>query len=266
MMRGRLQLGTWLTVAMLLGGAAAHGQAKATKQSVVPPATPVQQAPAPQMPQIPGQELDRVVAIVNSDLILDSDVNEELRLGSFQPYGDAAATLQDRDQTTARAKAIERLINRDLILQQAKLQGGEQEVTDQDVAKEIAGLRKDIPACKRYQCETAQGWNRFLADNGFSEAELTKLWKQRMQVLAFIEERFRQGIRITPAEVKTYYDKTLVPQYEKQAVAPPKLETVSVQIQQVLLEQQVSSLLSDWLKSLRAEGQVVVLHPGEAAP
>jgi hypothetical protein len=28
----------------------------------------------------------------------------------------------------------------------------------------------------------------------------------------------------------------------------------------------VSSLLSDWLNSLRAQGNVVVLHPGEEAP
>jgi len=32
------------------------------------------------------------------------------------------------------------------------------------------------------------------------------------------------------------------------------------------LQQRVSSLLNDWLKSLRAQGSVVVLHPGEGAP
>jgi hypothetical protein len=28
----------------------------------------------------------------------------------------------------------------------------------------------------------------------------------------------------------------------------------------------VSNLLTDWLESLRAQGSVVVLHPGEEAP
>jgi hypothetical protein len=37
-------------------------------------------------------------------------------------------------------------------------------------------------------------------------------------------------------------------------------------LQQIVLEQQVTGLLDDWLKSLRAQGSVVVLHGGESAP
>jgi len=44
------------------------------------------------------------------------------------------------------------------------------------------------------------------------------------------------------------------------------MASISSRIQEVLLQQQVSSLLNDWLKSLRAQGSVVVLHPGEGAP
>jgi peptidyl-prolyl cis-trans isomerase SurA len=44
------------------------------------------------------------------------------------------------------------------------------------------------------------------------------------------------------------------------------VEAISERIQQILLQQQVSNLLSDWLQSLRAQGSVVVLHPGEEAP
>lgn len=256
----RLQLGALtITAAMLLpGGALCFAQAAATKQSVQP-ATPVKTAPPPRMPSVPGNEVDREVAIVNGDLILDSDVDEERRFEAFQPYRDTVAAF-------SREQAVERLINRDLILQQAKLQGGEEEITDADVDKEIAELRKNIPACGRYQCDTQAGWDRFLADQGFTEQSLHARWKQRMQVLEFIEDRFRQGIRISPAEIKSYYDKTMLPAYKRQGAQPPPLDAVSSRIQEVLLEQQVSNLLSDWLKSLRAQGQVVVLHPGEAAP
>lgn len=260
-MTQRLQPGTairWATVALWLATAAmAFGQAAATKKSVQP-ATPIQTPPPPRMPQVSGQELDRVVAIVNGDLILDSDVDEERRMEAFQPYRQA--------RNLSRSRAIERLINRALILQQAQLQGTAEEVTNADVDKQIAELRKNIPACKRYDCATKAGWDRFLADNGFNETTFHQRWQQRMEVLQFIEDRFRQGQRISDADVKQYYENTLVPQFRQQGVAPPKLEAVSRRIQEVLLEQQVSNLLSDWLKSLRAQGQVVVLHPGEPAP
>src|SRR5580704_3314111 len=60
-------------------------------------------------------KLDRVIAIVNNDLILDSDVDEERRLEALQPYRETAEPF-------SRDKAIERLIDRDLILQQVELQ------------------------------------------------------------------------------------------------------------------------------------------------
>lgn len=210
------------------------------------------------MPKVPGTELDRVVAIVNEDLILDSDVNEELRIQAFDPYRTSSEKLSND-------RALERLINRALILQQLKLQP-EDEPSDAEVNKEIDQLRRDIPACAQYHCQTKEGWDHFLADNGFTEASFFTRWKERMDVLSFIEDRFQLGVNITPEQVQTYYDKTLLPEYARQRAPAPKLNTISNQIRQVLLQQQISNLLQDWLKSLRAQGSVVVLHPGEEAP
>jgi peptidyl-prolyl cis-trans isomerase SurA len=237
--------------------AVAGAQTAAQKEAV--PQTPVSVAPAaPKMPAVGGQEIDRVVAIVNGDLILDSDVDEERRFTAFQPYRDPKADF-------SRDNAIERLINRDLILQQLKLQPAESP-TDAEVKKEIDVVRKSIPECQQYACETDAGWDKFLAVHGFTESELMARWRARMEVLQFIEERFRMGIRILPAQIKDYYEKTMLPQYAKQNVTPPKVEAISDRIQEVLLQQQVSNLLGDWLKSLRAQGSVVVLKQGEVGP
>jgi peptidyl-prolyl cis-trans isomerase SurA len=212
---------------------------------------------APEMPVVQGQEIDRVVAIVNGDLILDSDVDEERRFTDFQPY-------RDPNGGYTRDGAIERLINRDLILQQIKLRP-EDPITDAEVKKELDALRKSIPECKGV-CETEAGWQKFLAAHGFTQQALTTRWRERMEVLRFIEERFRMGTRISPADIQNYYEKTMLPQYEKQHATPPKLDAISDRIQEVLLQQQVSNLLGDWLKSLRAQGSVVVLKQGEVAP
>ena len=44
-----------------------------------------------------------------------------------------------------------------------------------------------------------------------------------MEVLAYIENRFRMGIRISPEEIKTYYEKSLLPEYAKRKATAPKL-------------------------------------------
>ncbi len=234
-----------------------HAQSTAQRNSV-PKTAPEPKAAAPQLPVVQGTQLDRVDVIVNGDLILDSDVDQEKRFAALLPYGEASGVY-------SRDSAIERLINRDLILQQSRLQP-ENAVSSEDATKDLDALRKAIPTCKEFHCETEAGWNHFLASQGFDEKSIIILWKERMEVLEFIEQRFRMGIKIDLAQIKKYYTDTMLPLYAEQHVAPPPLESISSRIQEVLLQQQVSKLLDDWLKSLRAQGSVVVMHPGEGAP
>ncbi len=74
------------------------------------------------------------------------------------------------------------------------------------------------------------------------------------------------GIRISPEEIKTYYEKTMLPEYARQKAKAPPLDAISERIQEVLLQQQVSSLLNDWLQSLKAQGSVRMMKPGEVQP
>jgi peptidyl-prolyl cis-trans isomerase SurA len=203
--------------------------------------------------------VDRVVAVVNDDLILESDVDEERRFESIEPY-------RTEDENRSRERTVRRLIDRTLILQQAELEPDETAVSNKEVDAQLATLRKDIPACKQYHCETDAGWKKYVEDHGFTVEEFRKRWRERMQLLKFIEVRFRNGIRISDDEIKTYYEKTMLPEYAKRNVTPPKLETISPRIEEVLLQQQVGNLLRDWLKSLRAQGRVRIMSPGEVAP
>lgn len=247
------RFGRWATMAVALSCGVVTAQV--TNPVAVAPAGSPNQATTPEPPR--GVELDRVIAVVNEDVILESDVDQETRLMAFQPFRDASRRF-------GRTQIIERLINRALILRQSQLQP-EGEVTDKQVAEQLTALRKAIPACKEYHCETDEGWNRFVKDQGFSMEELTKLWRERMEVLRFIELRFRSGTEISKEEIRDYYEKTLLPQYAKQGAVAPKLEVISDRIQEVLLQQQVSNLLGDWLKSLRAQGTVRTIQQGEAA-
>ena len=199
----------WLVLSMLLAwGVVARAQTAQTPAGTAAPEVPAlpagatpsvaqSQSPAtkvvapslPAMPAAQGDEVDRVVAIVNGQLILDSDVDRERRFAALLPYGEASGPYN-------REAAIERLINRDLILQQVELQPGDV-ITVQAARKDLDALRKSIPACERYHCETEEGWKQFLATEGFTDERLTELWRQRMEVLAFIELRFRMGVRVT---------------------------------------------------------------------
>ena len=248
--------GGWAQEPQATGSAPAGGapQTGASAPAQTPASTP---APPGVATGDDGTVLDRIVAVVNGDLVLESDVDEEQRFGAFQSWSDPNGKF-------TRPQAVERLINRDLILQQLKVQP-QAPVTDKQVDDQLLQLRKELPACKVEHCETDAGWQRFVAEHGFTVDEVRERWRQRMEVLRFIEQRFRTGIRISPEEIRSYYEKTMLPQYAERHVAPPKLETISDRIQEVLLQQQVGNLLGDWLKSLRAQGTVRLVGQDEAA-
>ncbi|MFZ0662132.1 MAG: peptidylprolyl isomerase [Acidobacteriaceae bacterium] len=199
--------------------------------------------------------LDHVVAVISGDVLLESDVEEEMHfavLEPFQPHADGD-TRQD---------ALQRLISRSLIVQQMRQQQQFKiRISDADVEKSLKELRSHLPDCARYKCETTAGWNAFLAANDLTEQEVVEHWRQRLKILRFIDLRFRTGIRISHESIEEYYEKSVVPAFNKQHQTAPALKDVSSRIQEVLLEQQVNGLLQDWLKSLRSEGNVQIVDP-----
>lgn len=237
-----------LALAMAAGTAAAGQTAPGPQPAAAPP--PGEAAGGP-------VTLDRVVAIVNGDLILESDVDAEKRFAAFQPF------TEPKPPSTE--ELIERLIDRTLILQQMSLQP-ETPITNAQVDAQLATLRKSIPKCAAYHCETEAGWEKFVADQGFTMEQVKSRWKQRMEVLQFIEERFRMGIRIEQSDIDAYYKDTMLPVYEKDKVTPPAEATIADRIQEIVLEQRVNKLLDDWLTALRAQGTVRILKPGEETP
>ncbi len=230
-----------------------RGEATSLGTVTYPPPGSLEPAVTP----APGVVVDQVIGVVNGDLIMESDVEQERRFEAFEPFSTPGSFSRDR--------AILRLIDRTLILQQAQLQPGDT-VSMEDVRKQLESLRKDLPACKQNHCETDAGWQKFVEEQGFTVPQLEARWQQRMEILKFIEMRFRAGIEITPAQIKSYYDTKMLPEYAKAGTKPPKLTLISDRIQEVLLEQQVSNLLSDWLESLKAEGSVRMMRPGEVEP
>jgi peptidyl-prolyl cis-trans isomerase SurA len=198
--------------------------------------------------------LDHVVAVINGSVILQSDINEELTYAVLQPF--SIRRQHDTPQT-----ALQRLIDRALILQQMESSQTAPPPTPDEVQKSILQLRGLIPDCGHYQCQTDAGWKDFLVSKDLNEKEVVARWTQRLQILSFIQSRFGAGVRIAPAEIADYYNKSLLPQFAGKAVKPPTLAAVSPRIAEILLQRRVSSLLLDWLQSLKNEGSVSILDP-----
>lgn len=198
--------------------------------------------------------LDKVVAVVNKHVILASDLDDEIRLSVL----DATAVGQG---ALTRQHALEELISRSLVEQQIR-EGDAQaaEPAPAEVDARVTDLRSQLPACVHRNCASDAGWKKFLEENGLSAERVQGYVRYRMEILSFIEQRFRPGIHISRGEIETYYRDTLRPQFHP-GEAIPSLDAVAPRIEEILLEQQVNVLFDQWLTNLRGQGDVEILDP-----
>lgn len=203
--------------------------------------------------------LDSVVAVVNRQPILASELDEEMRLFVLDP-GRAGR------QSLTRQRALELLISRTLIQQQIRREDlPAAQPTPDEISSRLAEMRKELPACVHQNCSTETGWKTFLAAHDLTPDRVDAYFRMRIEILRFIEQRFRPGIRISQQDIENYYRDTLLPQYSPGETVPP-LERVSPRIEEVLLQQQVTVLFDEWLTNLRKQGDVEVLDPSLETP
>jgi len=233
--------GLWLLAACLTASLAASCAAQSNQSAnSVAAANPV--------------VLDSVVGVANKHAILSSDIDDEIRLSVLDPnlIGEGALTRQ---------QALDQLISRALIEQQIRGEDIEAiEPSQDEVNARLAQIRQQLPACVHQNCATDAGWKLFLAAHGLTSERVESYLRYRLEILSFIEQRFRQGIQVSPQQIDEYYHQTLVPQY-KPGETIPQLDQVAPRIQEILLEQQVNVLFDAWLTNLRGQGDVEILDP-----
>jgi peptidyl-prolyl cis-trans isomerase SurA len=218
-------------------------------------------APMPAHAQADSAEpvvLDRVVAVVNNQAILSSDVDDAMRVAVLDPVNGA--------RKLTRQRALDELIGRALIEQQMHEEDTQAaSPTPAELQTRLSDLRKELPACVHQKCVSDAEWAAFLTAHGLTNERVESYLQTRIEILRFIEQRFRQGVSISPEEIQTYYHDKLLPQYAK-GETPPPLDRVSARIEEILLQQRVNVLFDDWMNNLRSQGQVEVVDPSLEPP
>jgi hypothetical protein len=109
---------------------------------------------------------------------------------------------------------------------------------------------------------TESHYQEMLREYGISEEALKRRLLWQLTLLRFVDFRFRPGIQIPEADVKTYYDQELV-KWKQQGVEPvPTLEDSQSKIEEILTQQRIDQALDTWLAETRK--QVTVNYLDEA--
>ncbi|HEU5415220.1 MAG TPA: SurA N-terminal domain-containing protein [Candidatus Angelobacter sp.] len=192
-----------------------------------------------------AQVVDRMVAVVNKRVILESELDQTVRLEFLM-----AGKPLDKATEADRMATLDRLIDRSLLDQQAV----RTEMLDpepQELADKVTEIRRQLP-----DAQTEEGWHNILNDYGLTQQDVEENLKSQMRILRLIDMRFRGLVRVDPSAIETYYNQTLLPQLKAHGAAAPPLNEVSQKIEQILVEQGIDEMLARWMDTLRGQAHI----------
>lgn len=154
----------------------------------------------PLLPAARAEILDRIAAVVNEDIILESEVNQAaiatLRAEAQGAEVDIESAEGQRKFEGHRKKTLDQLIEKQLIAQQAK------ELKIYVVEDE---LRRALDDVKRSNGLTDQQFVEALKQQGFTMEAYRKTLRQQLLELKVLNQAVRSRISIGDDEVRAYY-------------------------------------------------------------
>jgi hypothetical protein len=200
-----------------------------------------------------AQVVDRMVAVVNRHVILESELDQATRV-EFLLQGKPINALTYADRTAV----LERLIDRSLLDQQM-VNPAMLDPTPEELKAKVEEVRQGIPGAS-----TNENWKTILAGYGLAQQDVEEQLASQFRILRLIDLRFRGLVRVDKEAIAAYYQDRFLPEVRKRNASEPKLAEVSNKIEQILAEQRIDELLNNWLKTLRAQAHIERMLPATA--
>jgi hypothetical protein len=201
-----------------------------------------------------AQVVDRMVAVVNRHVILESELDQATRVEFL-----LQAKPIERVTSVDRMAVLERLIDRSLLDQQI-VNPAMLDPAPEALKAKIEEMRQGIPGAS-----TNESWKNILTGYGLTQQDVEEQLTSQFRILRFIDLRFRGLVRIDKKAIAAYYQDRFLPEVRKRNASEPQLSEVSDKIEQILAEQRIDELLNNWLKTLRAQAHIERMLPATAA-
>jgi hypothetical protein len=204
-----------------------------------PPST-AQTAASPQA-QKPGNLTDRILAVVDEDPILASDLERAIGLGLVQR------------QPNEGDKALRRRVLDGLIEQRLRFHEvdrfGFTEVPAAEIDSQLEALRASFASAEAFQAR--------LRALDLDMVALREILARQLMILAYVEERLGARVFVALADIQTYYSEELTPEMRRQGTEPPPLPSVREEIRALLRERRLNEEIDRWTLELRDGADVL---------
>jgi hypothetical protein len=198
-------------------------------------------------PQSAGRQsaihlIDRLVAVVNEYPITESDVLWFLAL-------DPEVTVESYSNELKR-RALEQIIDQELLHREAE-KLPTVEVTEEAIKQYLGELVSRFPSEAVFgrRCEAV----------GLTDEALRELARHRVEILRFIDFRFRAFVFVSDAEIQSYYETRIVPAARERQETVPPLDQLRELIEKNIIEDKVAAEMIAWFEENRRRSEIVYL-------
>jgi hypothetical protein len=185
--------------------------------------------------------IDRILAVVDDDPILSSDVRQVIALGIV-----AAKPGEENRALWRRVLDMEieqRLRTHDLD------RFGFADVAPQEIDNAFAVVRARFP--------TPESFAERLRQVGLTEDGLKQLVARQLMVIGYVEERLGARVFVSLDDISAYYHDVLAAEMKREGKPLPPLEEVRENIRGLLREQRLLEEITRWTAELRRQADVV---------
>jgi len=191
----------------------------------------------PASTHIRGQEVvDRTVARVETEIILQSDVRQLSRYQAF---------LDGKPQSDS--DILNRLIDQWIVRSEAGVARFPQP-SEEDVNRSIERLKRSFSSPEEFQTRQKL--------SGVTDDEIRRFVRAQLYLSNYLDSRFRPSIQIDEKAIDEFYRSRVVPRAESRNQTPPTLENARDFIQEALVQQAINEQADRWLKESRTRVRV----------
>jgi hypothetical protein len=175
--------------------------------------------------------VDRIVARVENDIILLSDVRE---LKEYQEMLDG--------KSESESTIVDRLIDQWIVRSEAQLSRFP-EPKDEDIDRELARIVRTFGSPAEYETRKKQ--------SGLSDVEVRKIVAAQLYLSNYLDSRFRPSVQIDEKAIEDFYQNAVVPRAKARGQEPPTLDASRDIIQDALVQSDITEQADRWLKETR---------------
>jgi peptidyl-prolyl cis-trans isomerase SurA len=186
-----------------------------------------------------GEVVDRIVAVVNDEVITLTDVNIIQKFGLFEDLEES----QDADKQT---QILSRLINQKLVIQLAS----ERIMVDKEELE--ASLSDFIQKTDPDFAGTA------LLQFGLDWDDLKSYLHEKLLFQKIVSQRFNRGVIVSIEEIERYYEQVYVPSQREKKLSPQPMIEVLDQIEGELQREKVEDQVQEWIDNLKREANIQI--------